>query len=148
MNTRWKSKKIIKIIRGCFLILLVANTITSCESNELSELLEVETITDDNDTGGDDTGGDDTDGDTANLVTYQNTTKAILDNACVQCHNATTANGGVRLHNYANASSVAASGRMIARMTNSGSPMPPSGNLPNAIIQDVIDWIDDGTLEN
>lgn len=81
-------------------------------------------------------------------MTYQNTAKAILDNACVQCHNATTANGGVRLHNYANASVVAESGRMVIRMTSSGSPMPPSGNLPNAIIQDIIDWIDDGTLEN
>ena len=143
MNTRWKSKKTIKIIFGCFLMGLVAITTTSCESNELSELLEAETIADDGDTG-----DGDTDGDTANLVTYQNTTKAILDNACVQCHNATTANGGVRLHNYTNASAIANSGRMIARMTNSGSPMPPSGNLPDPIIQDIIDWIDDGTLEN
>lgn len=147
MNTCWKSKKTIKMILGCFLTGLVASTTVSCESNELSELIESETITDDS-TSGDDTGNDDTDGDTANLVTYQNTTKAILDNACVQCHNATTANGGVRLHNYANASAVAESGRMIARMTSSGSPMPPSGNLPNVIIQDIIDWIDDGTLEN
>lgn len=147
MNTRWKSKKKIKILLGCFLIVLVANTTISCESNELSELSEAETITDD-DPSGEDTAGDDTDGDTSNLVTYQNTTKAILDNACVQCHNATTANGGIRLHNYTNASSVAGSGRMITRMTNTGSPMPPSGNLPNAIIQDIIDWIDDGTLEN
>lgn len=147
MNTRWKSKKTIKIIIGCFLIGLVASTTTSCESNELSELLEAEIIADD-DTTDDGTGGDDTDDDTANLVTYQNTAKAILDNACVQCHNATTANGGVRLHNFANASAVAESGRMVIRMTSSGSPMPPSGNLPNAIVQDIIDWIDDGTLEN
>ncbi|MFC4634901.1 hypothetical protein ACFO3O_13355 [Dokdonia ponticola] len=148
MNTRWKSKKTIKILLGCFLIGIVATTTTSCESNELSELLETETITDDGDTGDGDTDGGDTDGDTTNLVTYQNTAKAILDNACVQCHNATTANGGVRLHNYANASAVANSGRMVARMTNTGNPMPPSGNLPNGIIQDIIDWIDDGTLEN
>lgn len=56
MNTRRKSKKTIKIIIGCFLIGLVASTTTSCESNELSELLEAETITDD-DTTDDDTGG-------------------------------------------------------------------------------------------
>lgn len=133
-----KCNKIRKTVLSCFLVLLTASMITSCEDNELSELLEEEVIPDTN-------GGD---GDIANLVTYQNTAKAILDNACVQCHNATQANGGIRLHDYTNASSVALSGRMITRMTSSGSPMPPSGNLPDAIVQDIMDWIDDGAFEN
>lgn len=138
MITISKSNNSRTTVLSCFLVLLMVSMITSCEDNELSDLLEEEVITDD------DGGGDGT----ANLVTYQNTAKAILDNACVQCHNASQANGGIRLHNYTNASSVALSGRMIIRMTSSGSPMPPSGNLPDAIVQDIMDWIDDGALEN
>lgn len=118
---------------------LFAFTSISCEDNELSQLLEDEAI--------EETEEEQEEG-SADLVTYNNTVKAILDNACVQCHNASNANGGVRLHNYANARSVADSGRMIARMTSSSSPMPPSGNLPDPIIQDILDWIEDGLLEN
>lgn len=136
----WKGKKTRRTVLGTLFIMIVASTTISCEDNELSELLEEETITVDD--------GTTDDNDTANFVTYQNTAKVILDNACVQCHNGTTANGGVRLHTYANAAAVAESGRMLIRMTSSGSPMPPSGNLPDALVQDIMDWIDDGLLEN
>jgi len=134
MITILKSKNIRKIVLHCFLILLITNMIMSCEENQLSDLLEEEEEVID---------GGDTD-----PVTYQNTTKAILDNACVRCHNAAQANGGVRLHNFENAAAAAESGRMIIRMTSTGNPMPPSGNLPDAIIQDIMDWIEDGILEN
>ncbi len=139
MITILKIKNILKTTLNCFLILLIVNMITSCEDNQLSDLLEEEVGDGDGD-GGD--GGD------TGIVTYQNTAKAILDNACVRCHNATQANGGVRLHNFENASAVAESMRMIIRMTSTGNPMPPNGNLPDAIIQDIRDWIDDGILEN
>lgn len=123
------------------LIVFMVSFIMSCEDNELSDLLEEEAIADDD-------ANDDTDDGTADLVTYVNTAKGILDNACVQCHNGSNANGGVMLHTYANAAAVAESGRMIIRMTDITSPMPPSGNLPDPIIQDIMDWIDDGLLEN
>lgn len=122
------------LIRGLMLIFVMSTTI-GCADNELSDLLEEEIVADDG-------------GGVSGVVTYQNTAKALLDNACVRCHNATQANGGVRLHNFENASAVAASGRMIARMTSTGSPMPPSGNLPDPVIQDIINWIEDGILEN
>jgi len=130
-----------KILLWNLLLIVVMGMTVSCADNELSDLLEEEIVADD-DTGSDGDGG------VSGVVTYQNTTKALLDNACVECHNANQASGGVRLHNFENASAVAASGRMIARMTSTGSPMPPSGNLPDNIIQDVVDWIDDGILEN
>jgi len=42
----------------------------------------------------------------------------------------------------------AANGRMLARMTDINNPMPPSGNLPDALIQDIMQWVEDGILEN
>ncbi|MBE14725.1 MAG: c-type cytochrome domain-containing protein [Dokdonia sp.] len=140
MKTALTSKLSLKVYAVIFCLMALA--LSSCEDNELSQLLEDESIEDpDEDPDSQEEG-------TADAVTYNNTVKAILDNACVQCHNATNANGGVRLHNYANARAVADSGRMIARMTSSSSPMPPSGNLPDPIIQDILDWIEDGLLEN
>lgn len=129
-------------------VFLIAGFTLSCEDNELSELLAEEvggTVdtpieTDDED--------DDTSSNNTTVVTYQNTVKLILDNACVECHNATNAAGGVRLQDFENAAAEAASGSMINRMTSTTSPMPPSGNLPDALIQDIMDWIDDGLLEN
>lgn len=82
------------------------------------------------------------------LTTYDNTIKSILDTACIECHGGPTPTAGIRLDNYESAREVADSGRMIFRMTNSNSPMPPSGQLPNPVIASVMKWIEDGLLEN
>ena len=55
---------------------------------------------------------------------------------------------GVRLDTYEGARDVADSGRMVFRMTSSNAPMPPSGNLPDPIIASIMEWIEDGLLEN
>ena len=104
---------------------------TSCETSSLSELATVEE-----------------DEDPVAVVTYENTAKAILDSACVECHNINEQTAGVRLDAFEFAFIEADSGIMLARMTNTTNPMPPSGNLPNNLIQDITDWIDDGILEN
>jgi len=103
--------------------------LTSCERNSLTEFTPQE-------------------GETVDVVTYENTARAILDNTCVECHNISEQTGGVRLDAFEFASIQADNGRMIARMTDTTNPMPPSGNLPNNLIQDIMNWIDDGTLEN
>jgi mono/diheme cytochrome c family protein len=82
------------------------------------------------------------------LVTYENTAKAILDQACVECHGGSTPTAGIRLDNFADARAVAQSERMIFRMTNASTPMPPSGRLPDPIVEAIMKWIDDGLLEN
>ena len=82
------------------------------------------------------------------VVTYNNTARTILDNSCVECHNVTDATAGIVLDNFEDASMVAASGRMLFRMTNTTNPMPPSGNLPPGLIASIMQWIDDGILEN
>lgn len=134
------------------MLILLTGVITSCEDNEINDLLEEEAMVDEDDNDDDDSGDDDDDDDdgdsSADLVTYQNTVKAILDNACVECHGASSATAGIQVHTFETAKAVAESGRMLARMTNTSSPMPPSGNLPASIVQDIMDWIDDGLLEN
>ena len=103
---------------------------TSCETSSLSELAGEENQ------------------ETVDVVTYDNTARAILDNACVECHNVNEQTAGVRLDAFEFAFIEADNGRMLARMTDPTNPMPPSGNLPDNLIEDIMDWIDDGILEN
>jgi len=111
-----------------FILILCMFGFTSCERNSLSELTpELEEV---------------------NVVTYENTARAILDSACVECHNINEQTAGVRLDVFDFAFIEADNGRMLARMTDPTNPMPPSGNLPDNLIQGIIDWVDDGILEN
>ena len=112
------------------LIVLFTFVFTSCETSSLSELAAVEEDM------------------TIDIVTYENRAKGILDSACVECHNANQQNGGVRLDAYEFAFLEADNGRMLSRMTNTTNPMPPSGNLPDNLIEDIMNWVDNGILEN
>ncbi|MCC1483573.1 c-type cytochrome domain-containing protein [Winogradskyella immobilis] len=118
---------------GLLYLLMSTMVLVGCETSTLSELAESE---------------EEPDPDPIALVTYDNTAKAILDNACIECHNTVIPTAGIILDSFETARAVAESGRMIARMTSTNNPMPPSGNLPNSIIEDIMDWIDDGLLEN
>lgn len=132
----------IRILGILFMTLVLS---ASCETSSLSELAEERVSVDDNPVIDD---GDEESEEQSNLVTYENRARLILDNACVECHNSVTATAGIRLDNFSFARDVAESGRMIARMTSQSNPMPPSGNLPDSIIEDILQWIDDGLLEN
>lgn len=132
----------IRILGILFMTLVLS---ASCETSSLSELAEERVSVDDNPVIDD---GDEESEEQSNLVTYENRARLILDNACVECHNSITATAGIRLDNFSFARDVAESGRMIARMTSQSNPMPPSGNLPDSIIEDILQWIDDGLLEN
>lgn len=124
----YKTENNIKRIALLFVFGMIG--FTSCETSSLSELAAVE------------------EEDPVAIVTYENTAKAILDSACVECHNVNEQTAGVRLDAFEFAFMEADSGIMLSRMTNTTNPMPPSGNLPNNLIQDITDWIDDGILEN
>lgn len=123
------------ILQTRLLFLFAFLVLISCETNTLSELAEVDEV-------------EQEDPDEVNVVTYNNTVANILNNACVECHNSVTATAGIQLQNFALAREVAQSGRMIIRMTDTSNPMPPSGNLPDPLIEDVMQWIEDGLLEN
>lgn len=113
-----------------YLLIVLSFGFTSCETSTLSELAVVE-----NDT-------------TTDVVTYENRAMVILNNACVECHNINNQTAGVRLDDFEFAFLEADNGRMLSRMTNTTNPMPPSGNLPSVIIDDIINWVDNGILEN
>lgn len=138
----YMSIRTIRILGVLFMTLVLG---TSCETSSLSELAEERVSVDDNPVIDD---GDEESEEQSNVVTYENRARLILDNACVECHNSVTATAGIRLDNFSFARDVAESGRMIARMTSQSNPMPPSGNLPDSIIEDILQWIDDGLLEN
>ena len=110
------------------LICLFSLVFTSCETNSLSDLVDTTSP--------------------VATVTYQNTTKTIFNTSCVECHNPSNASGGTTLDTYEGAAIKAMSGEMLARMTNTENPMPPSGNLPDNVIEAVAQWIEDGVLEN
>jgi hypothetical protein len=111
------------------LLILLAFGFTSCETSSLSELSEGGEVTPD-------------------IVTYENRAQEILNNACVECHNANQQNGGVRLDAFEFAFLEADNGRMLSRMTNTTNPMPPTGNLPDNLIEAITNWVDNGILEN
>lgn len=121
-------------------------SMTSCETSSLSELAE-DSVTEQEDTQAEED-AENQEEEQSNLVTYENRARLILDNACVECHNGVTPTAGIRLDNFSFAMDVAESGRMIARMTDQDNPMPPSGNLPDSIVDDIMQWIEDGLLEN
>lgn len=92
-----------------------------------------------------DAGGCDTEN-----VSYNTFVKPALS-GCVQCHNATVANGSVRLDNYAGVKAAATSGRLYGAISwSQGFVNMPSGGvkMDECRIQKIKSWIDAGSPEN
>lgn len=69
--------------------------------------------------------------------------KALIQSNCVNCHNATVANGGVNLN--ADCNIVSARERIRVRAVDgTGGPMPQSGLLPLTERQKITNWINAG----
>ena len=69
--------------------------------------------------------------------------RTLIQNNCVSCHNASTANGGVNLSN--DCAIVSAKDRINVRaVQGTPSPMPTSGLLPAADRQAITNWINAG----
>ncbi len=111
--------------------------LSSCETSSISELATIDSVSEEEE-----------EEEEPDVVTYDNTARNILDTACIECHNINEATAGVMLDSFEPAAMEAANGRMLARMTDINNPMPPSGNLPDALIQDIMQWVEDGILEN
>lgn len=82
----------------------------------------------------------------SNDITYTSHVKSYIDNNCVGCHGSS---GGVTLETYTQVKAQADAGRILARAINgSGSgPMPPSGLMPQATLDTLQMWLDQGALE-
>ncbi|MFC4218931.1 hypothetical protein [Flagellimonas marina] len=128
--------KILKFISiSCLLFLL-----QSCAYDSEDDLIAIE----END------GEDDSENPDGPGITYVNTIKAIMDSNCVSCHSSPPRNGApFALVNY-NQVSGRANGILNAMARESGSPgaMPPAGTLPQNTINQIQEWIDNGTPEN
>ncbi|MDJ0645461.1 MAG: cytochrome c [Flavobacteriaceae bacterium] len=84
-------------------------------------------------------------------VTYNANIRAIINNNCLGCHSDPPQNGApFPLTNYDQVLARAQNGqllRAIRRQTGEPRAMPPSGRLPQATIDLVAQWIEDGLNE-
>jgi hypothetical protein len=84
------------------------------------------------------------------LVTYTDNISQIMQSACIGCHSSPPVNGApFALVNFSQVNQRA--GDILNAMSRqSGTPnaMPPSGRLPQATIDLVERWINDGQLEH
>ncbi len=85
-------------------------------------------------------------------ITYDNTIQSIINNNCLGCHSNPPQNGApFPLVNFDQVFSRADNGqllRSISRQTGEPRAMPPSGRLPQATIDLVEQWIEEGSIEN
>lgn len=88
--------------------------------------------------------------DDLNAITYDNTIKAIVDSNCISCHSSPPRNGAP----FALVNFTQVSGRSglvlnaISRQAGAAGAMPPAGRLPQNAINQVDEWIENGTPEN
>ena len=84
------------------------------------------------------------------LITYEANVKPLLQNSCLGCHSSPPRNGApFSLVNFSQVS--ARSGAILSAMSKqsgSAAAMPPSGRLPQATIDIIDQWIQDGLKED
>ncbi|WP_274475732.1 hypothetical protein [Mangrovimonas aestuarii] len=103
----------------------------NCSSNSESDLIE--------------------DNNTPELVTYNGDIKTIIDNNCIVCHSNPPQNGApMPLTTYANVKEAVLNRDLIDRISSTDPAylMPLGGQrLPQNLIDTVIQWEEDGLLE-
>ena len=86
-----------------------------------------------------------------NAITYQQNVKSIIDNNCISCHAATPRNGApMPLITYDQVKNAIQNRGLLNRISlNNGNSllMPQSGRLPQATIDIVAKWQNDGFLQ-
>jgi len=84
------------------------------------------------------------------ITTYDGDVKTIIDAQCVRCHTVPLAEGApFPMRNYQE-TIIGVNRDLVMRMTTTSvnNVMPPSGRLPQATIDIILDWEADGFLEN
>ncbi|MTE26161.1 hypothetical protein [Winogradskyella ouciana] len=86
------------------------------------------------------------------FVTYENNIKSIIDNNCISCHSEPPVNGApMSLTTYLDVKDAVENRDLIERIssTDQGFLMPFGGpRLPQNLIDLVIQWEEEGLLEN
>ena len=120
-----------------FSIFLFSLFVCSCTNDSEGDLIEVdqEQIDDELEVTG---------------VTYENTVKAIIDGSCIGCHDNPPRNGApFSLVNFGQVSQRAnAILNAMSRQNGAAGAMPPAGRLPQNTINQIEEWIDNGSPEN
>lgn len=84
-------------------------------------------------------------------ISFQLHISVVLKNNCMPCHNASTAQGGVILDNYADVAPLANSGDLlgVTRRDPGYTPMPTNtGKISECSIAAIEKWVNQGVLDN
>lgn len=83
-------------------------------------------------------------------VTFSGTVMPIIQTNCAGCHSGGSPNGGIKLTNYAEIETVAATGQLLGTIRHlTGYPaMPPTGQLTDCQISQINKWITNGKPNN
>lgn len=86
------------------------------------------------------------------VVTYSNNVKPIIDNNCISCHSNPPINGApISLITYNDVKNAVENNGLISRISSNdlGFVMPFGGpRLPQNLIDIIIEWEEDGLLDN
>lgn len=113
--------------------LLVAGSIlifTSCTNHSEDDLINLET--------------------TPETVTFINDVKPIIDANCISCHGTSFPQGNLSLTTYSQVKSAVQNNGLLTRISlPDGNPslMPTTGRMPQATIDLITAWNEDGLLE-
>ena len=113
------------------ILVLIATLLSGCSYNSEDDLTE-EVIIDD-------------------FVTYDANIKSIIDNNCISCHNNPPVNGApMPLTTYDNVKEAVENRNLIGRISATDASNMPLGapRLPQSLIDLVIQWEQEGLLEN
>ena len=115
-----------------FLMLITLSLITSCTTQSTSDLIDIKPMP-------------------INVsVTYTNTVRDIINTNCVSCHGNPPGGAPNSLTTYLDVKDSVLSGNLIERINlppGDGRAMPPSGKLPQPIVDQIIKWQTDGLKE-
>ncbi|HEX8575884.1 MAG TPA: hypothetical protein VF677_06280 [Flavobacterium sp.] len=113
-----------------FLMLIVSFMLNSCTTQSTSDLLDIKPIEGD--------------------VTYTNRVQDIINANCIVCHGNPPGGAPNSLATYQDVKDAVLTKGLIDRINlpqGAGGAMPPSGKLPQPIIDQIIKWQADGLKE-
>lgn len=82
------------------------------------------------------------------IIKFDPDVQNVVFNHCVTCHGGSAPSAGLDLTNYQNVRFSTENGKLLNRINDSSSPMPPNGLLSPEMRQLIDKWVEDGFLEN
>ena len=111
-------------------ILIIVIVLYSCSSNSPDDFFE-----------------EIAEGEEVPLVTFNTDVNPIIQNSCVECHTGPGAEAGLQLENFEQVVNGVQNRGLLNRIVDVDNPMPPTGLLPSQVTDIIIQWSEDGLLE-